>query len=86
MGYINALPGLIEQRMQAGDARAAAHYANFAHQVRADSLLSSLVTHDTLRMIDELARLTPHAVLDPADRALVHTISPSKVPHLLTSR
>lgn len=58
MGYINALPGLIEQRMQAGDARAPAHYANFAHQVRADSLLSSLATHDTLRMIDELERRT----------------------------
>ena len=63
MGYINALPSLIEQRMQAGDARAAAHYANFAHQVRADLLLSSLAMHDTLRMIDELARLATHPVL-----------------------
>jgi hypothetical protein len=46
--YINALPDLIRQRVQAGDAGAAAHYRAFARRLRADPLLASLATPDTL--------------------------------------
>ena len=54
--YINLLPALIDQRTQAGDARAAANYKSFAHQLRADPRLSALATGAARRWIDDLGQ------------------------------
>lgn len=52
--YMQGLPELIEERVKAGDVRAAMRYAEFARKARTDSMLASLTTKRTFRRIESL--------------------------------